>query len=380
MSNPLTRRDFAIRTASLGLAGFNLAGFNRATRLTPAAVLAAAGQASRSENSPAAADTYSVDPYSADPYSLVDPELLPVLKQFPAYELTAEMAIKFRQTPGAPPLPAPAPQPVERHIPGPAGAPEVRVWVVDPAPLEKGKPLLLHMHGGGFMMTDPNLMPQIQGIATDCHCVVVSVDYRLAPETRYPGALEDNYAALKWVHAHAAELGIDRSRIAVGGESAGGTHAASLAIHARDRNEVPIIFQLLIYPALDDRTGSSHPPPPAIGNFIWTASANRLAWSSLLGVPAGSSKVPAAAVPARVASVAGLPPAWIGVGSVDLFVEEDMEYARRLVHAGVGTELLVARGAFHGFDLLVPDAEVSKQFSASWKSALRRAFGGGKAV
>jgi acetyl esterase/lipase len=375
MSNPLTRRDFAIRTA-----GFGLAGFNRATRLTPVAALAATGQTSRSETSPAAAGIHSAEPYSLDPYSLVDPELLPVLKQFPAYELTAEMAIKFRQMPGAPPLPAPAPQPVERHIPGPAGAPEVRVWVVDPAPLEKGKPLLLHMHGGGFMMTDPNLMPQIQGIATDCHCVVVSVDYRLAPETRSPGALEDNYAALKWVHAHAAELGVDRSRIAVGGESAGGTHAASLAIHARDRNEVPIIFQLLIYPALDDRTGSSNPPPPAIGNFIWTASANRLAWSSLLGVPAGSSTVPAAAVPARVASVAGLPPAWIGVGSVDLFVEEDMEYARRLVHAGVGTELLVARGAFHGFDLLVPDAEVSKQFSASWKSALRRAFGGSKAV
>jgi acetyl esterase/lipase len=236
------------------------------------------------------------------------------------------------------------------------------------------------MHGGGFMMTNPMLMPQIQGIATDCHCVVVSVDYRLAPETRYPGALEDNYAALKWVHAHAAELGIDRSRIAVGGESAGGGHAASLAIHARNRNEVPIIFQLLIYPQLDDRTGSSHPPPPAVGNFLWTASANRLAWSSLLGVPAGSSKVPVAAVPARVASVASLPPAWIGVGSIDLFVEEDMEYARRLVHAGVATELLVVRGAFHGFDLLVPDAEASKQFSASWKSALRKAFATGKAV
>jgi len=252
--------------------------------------------------------------------------------------------------------------------------------VVDPAPSEKGKPLLLHMHGGGFMMIGPGWMPQIQGIATDCHCVVVSVDYRLAPETRYPGSLEDNYAALKWVHAHAAELGIDRSRIAVGGESAGGTHAASLAIHARDRNEVPIVFQLLIYPSLDDRTGSSHPAPSAVGRFMWNASANRLAWSSLLGVPAGSSKVPVAAVPARVASVAGLPPAWIGVGALDLFVEEDMEYARRLVHAGVATELLVVRGAFHGFDLLVPDAEASQQFSASWKSALRKAFATGKAV
>jgi acetyl esterase/lipase len=381
MSNQLTRRDFAIRSAGFGLAGFNLA-----WRLAPAATLAEAEQASRSETSPAV----------ADPYSLVDPELLPVLKQFPAYNLSAEMVGKFRQMPGMPPLPAPAPQPVERHIPGPPGAPEVRLWVVDPAPLEKGKPLLLHMHGGGFMMTDPNLMPRLQEIATDCHCVVVSVDYRLAPETRYPGSLEDNYAALKWVHAHAAELGIDRSRIAVGGESAGGGHAASLAIHARDRNkrdrsepdrdkpdrkkeDLPICFQLLIYPALDDRTGSSHPAPPAIGHFLWTASANRLAWRSLLGVPAGSSKVPVAAVPARVASVAGLPPAWIGVGAIDLFVEEDMEYARRLVHAGVATELLVMRGAFHGFDLLVPDAEASKQFSASWKSALRKAFGAGKA-
>jgi acetyl esterase/lipase len=375
--NQLTRRDFALRTAGFGLAGLGLT-----MGLAPAATLAEAEQASRSETSPPV----------ADPYSLVDPELLPVLKQFPAFELSAEMVVKFRQMPGMPPLPAPAPQPVERHIPGPPGAsearaPEVRLWVVDPAPLEKGKPLLLHMHGGGFMMTDPMLMPRLQGIATDCHCVVVSVDYRLAPETRYPGALEDNYAALKWVHAHSAELGIDRSRIAVGGESAGGGHAASLAIHARDRNkrdrneeDVPICFQLLIYPELDDRTGSSNPAPPAIGQFMWTASANRLAWSSLLGVPAGSSKVPVAAVPARVASVAGLPPAWIGVGSIDLFVEEDMEYARRLVHAGVATELLVVRGAFHGFDLLVPDAEASKQFSESWKSALRKAFATGKAV
>jgi acetyl esterase/lipase len=358
--NQLTRRDFAIRTA----------GFALALGLAPAATLAEAQQASRSETSPAI----------ADPYSLVDPELLPALKQFPAFDVSGELVRQFRQMPGMPSLPAPAPQPVERRIPGPKGSPEVRLWVVDPAPLEKGKPVLLHLHGGGFMMTDPNLLPRIQGIATDCHCVVVSVDYRLAPETRYPGALEDNYAALKWVHAHAEELGIDRTRIAVGGESAGGGHAASLAIHARDRNEVPIVFQLLIYPQLDDRTGSTRPAPSGIGHFIWTASANRFAWSSLLGVPAGSSRVPVAAVPARVASVAGLPPAWIGVGAIDLFVEEDMEYARRLVHAGVATELLVVRGAFHGFDLLVPDAEASKQFSASWKTALRKAFATRKAV
>jgi acetyl esterase/lipase len=359
MSNQLTRRDFAIRTIGIGLA----LGLAEHT-------LADAQEASRTATSPAAADLYS----------LVDPELLPALKQFPAYDLSAEMVVKFRQLPAMPPLPAPAPQPMERHIPGPPGAPEVRLWIVDPAPAEKSKPALLHMHGGGFMMKDPMWMPRLQGIATDCQCIVVSVDYRLAPETRYPGPLEDNYAALKWVYAHATELGIDRSRIAVGGESAGGGHAASLAIHARDRKEVPIVFQLLIYPQLDDRTGSTNPAPPAVSQFIWSASANRLAWSSLLGVPAGSSAVPTAAVPARVASVAGLPPAWIGVGSIDLFAEEDMEYARRLVHAEVATDLLVVRGAFHGFDLFVPDAEASKRFSTSWKSALRKAFATGKAA
>ena len=244
------RRDFAIRSAGFGLA------LGRA----PAATRAEAEQASRSETSPVV----------ADPYSLVDPEFLPALTQFPAVDLSAEIVRKFRQSPSMPPLPGPAPRPMERHIPGPPGAPEVRLWVVDRAPAEKSKPVLLHMLGGGFMMPDPWLLPRLQGIATDCHYVVVSVDYRLAPEKAYSGSLDDNYAAaLKWVHAHAAELGIDRSRIAGGGESAGGGHAASLAIHARDRNEVP---------------------------------------------------------------VAGLPPAWSGVGALDLFVEEDMEYARRLVH------------------------------------------------
>ncbi len=359
MSDQLTRRDFAIRAAGLGLA----------MGLAPAATLAEAELAARAETSPAI----------VDPYSVVDPELVPTLKQFPAYDLSIDMVEKFRQMPGMPPLPAPAPQPVERHIPGASGAPEVHIWIVDPAPSEKNKPVLLHMHGGGFMMTDPMLMPVVQGIATDCHCVVVSVDYRLAPETHYPGALDDNYAALKWVYTHAAELGIDRSRIAVGGESAGGGHAANLAIYARDRKEVPIVFQLLIYPQLDDRTGSTRAVPDSIGHFLWTANTNRLAWSLLLGVPAGSSTVPAGAVPARVASVAGLPPAWIGVGSIDLFVDEDMEYARRLVNAGVATELLVEPGAFHGFDVLVPKAEVSQQFSASWKTALRKAFATGKA-
>ena len=150
MSTQITRRDFAIRTAGFGLAGFGPARFGLGMTLAPPGRLAEAEQASRSRTSPAVADPYSLAPYSLDPHSFVDPELLPVLKQFPAYDLSAEMVAKFRQMPGMPPLPAPAPQPVERHIPGPRGAPEVRLWIVDPAPLEKGKPLLLHMHGGGL--------------------------------------------------------------------------------------------------------------------------------------------------------------------------------------------------------------------------------------
>lgn len=248
-------------------------------------------------------------PLPADPYSYVNPELLAALKQFaPDQDFTLDLVHQIRTMPGMPLLPAPALQPVERRVPGPAGAPAPRLWIVDPAPAEKNKPVLLYIHGGGFVMPDPSLMPQIQAIATDCGCVVVSPDYRLPPETRYPGALEDSYAALKWVYAHAAELGVDRSRIAVGGGSAGGGHAANLAIYARDRREVPLIFQLLIYPELDDRTGSTSPVPSPIGHFLWTAGSNRLAWSLLLGVAPGSAKVPVGSVPARVVSVEGLPP------------------------------------------------------------------------
>lgn len=147
-----------------------------------------------------------------------------------------------------------------------------------------------------------------------------------------------------------------------------------LAIAARDRGEVPIAFQLLIYPMLDDRTGSSRQVPPYIGAYVWGPASNRFGWSSLLGVPAGSRTVSAGAVPARVANLAGLPPAFIGVGSIDLFVAEDLEYARRLIDSGVPTELCVVPGAYHGFDIFAPEASVSKAFRASWSAALARAF------
>ena len=314
-----------------------------------------------------------------DPYAIVDPELVPALKALPKLVLNSQTLPTIRQQEvEPPPLPPPAPQPVGRRIPGPPGAPELRLTIVDPAPGQKGRPAFLHTHGGGYVARSVALaMTFLQTVAQTCNCVVVSVEYRLAPETRFPGSLEDNYTALRWLYTNADALGVDRKRIAVGGESAGGGHAAALAIAARDRKEIPIVFQLLIYPMLDDRTGSTRPVPPDIGEFIWTAESNVFGWTSLLGVPAGSPEVPAGAVPARVENLSGLPPAFIVVGGIDLFVDEDIEYARRLITAGVPAELHVVPGAYHAYDLLVPKASVTARFTEYWTTALRRALASG---
>ena|ERR1700719_2347432 len=313
---------------------------------------------------------------SEDKYAYVDPELIPLLKTWTTLSFDKQVLAEERKHPASfPVLPPPAPQPYERRIPGPAGAPDLRMVIVDPAPGAKNRPAFLDIHGGGYIAGFAGWNPPfIQTAAMSCGCVVVSADYRLAPETPFPGSLEDNYATLRWLHHNADTLGIDRTRIAVGGESAGGGHAAALSIAARDRKEFPILFQLLIYPMVDDRSGSTRPVPPHIGQFVWNTTSNRFGWSSLLGVPAGSAIVPTGAVPARTENLSGLPPAFISVGSLDLFVDEDIEYARRLNNAGVPTELHVTPGAFHGYDLLAPDASVSKRFTESWKVALSRAF------
>jgi acetyl esterase/lipase len=268
-----------------------------------------------------------------------------------------------------------------RRIARADGSPDVRVWIVDRRTQRTvPTPAVLHLHGGGYIGSSAALMfPTLKQLSTTLDCLVVSVDYRLAPETPFPGSLEDNYAALAWLHANAKELGVDPGRIAVMGESAGGGHAAALAIAARDRGEHALAFQVLVYPMLDDRTGSvSQPASGAVGAFIWTAPFNVLGWSCLLGMPAGSATPPHGAVPARVDNLAGLPPAWIGVGSLDLFHDEDVAYAARLKAAGVPTALDVAPGAYHGFDILVKDSPVSKAFTAAWMRALKTAFAGAR--
>ena len=265
-----------------------------------------------------------------------------------------------------------------RRVKGAPGQPDVTVWIIDrrARKTRSPTPAVLHIHGGGYIAGVPAMnFKALRRLSSELDCLVVSVDYRLAPRTRFPGALEDNHAALGWLHANAHELGIDRARIAVMGDSAGGGHAAALAIAARDRGQHALAFQVLIYPMLDDRTGSTRAPSsPRMGAQMWTAQANVFGWTSLMGVPAGSPAAPYGAVPARVDDLAGLPPAWIGVGSLDLFHDEDIVYAARLKAAGVPVILELVDGAYHGFDTLVADAPLAQAFTGSWMSALRRAF------
>ena len=263
---------------------------------------------------------------------------------------------------------------LEKLIPGPPNGPDLRVVIYTPSERGNSLPAYLHIHGGGFVSGAPEIRhaSSIQ-LSKSLGCVVVSVDYRLAPEFPFPNGVEDCYAALRWLHQNVGVMGVDRGRIAIGGESAGGGLAAALAHLARDRGECPVCFQLLIYPMLDHRTAFSTTPKPYAGEFVWTVHNNRFAWSALLGASTGTDEVSPYASAARAKNFVGLPPAFIGVGALDLFLDEDLDYARRLVGAGVSTELHLYPGAFHAFDL-VADARVSQDFRRHWHDALRRAF------
>lgn len=315
----------------------------------------------------------------AEDLSFVDPELRPMARQMQAVtaslaNLSAEALPAFRSNSAAAPPLGDVPW-EERQIAGRNGAPDVTIYVVNAKP-GTSRPGILFMHGGGYVLGSARSdLPATQELAKELDCAIVNVEYRLAPETPWSGSLEDNYAGLKWLHDHADELGVDRTRIAVMGASAGGGHAALLALTARDRGEVPLAFQLLVYPMLDDRTGSTRQQPSNIGAVLWSPGANRFGWRAFLGQEPGGANAPVGAVPARFADLSGLPPTWIGVGDIDLFVDEDIEYARRLVQAGVPTELLVVPGAFHAFDAMGAQTTVGKRFNKAKLNALRRAFG-----
>jgi acetyl esterase/lipase len=225
-------------------------------------------------------------------------------------------------------------------------------------------PALLWIHGGGYVIGNAQQDDKLcHRFTRELGITVASVDYRLAPEHPYPAPLEDCYSALTWLAGLPA---VDPARVAIGGASAGGGLAAALALLARDRGEITPTLQLLAYPMLDDRSGAEPDNP----NYrLWTPKSNRFGWAAYLG-----NTDPQVAVPARRADLSGVAPAWIGVGTNDLFHDEDLAYAERLTAAGVPCHVEVVSGAFHGFDQIVPKAAVSRSFFASQCASLRTAL------
>lgn len=224
---------------------------------------------------------------------------------------------------------------------------------------------LLWIHGGGYLLGSPEQDDALcRRYVQRLGIVVAAARYRLAPEHPYPIPLEDCYTVLTWL---AGLPGVDADRIAIGGASAGGGLAAALGFLARDRGEVSPVLQVLSYPMLDDRTVGPDLDKP--GFRLWNTRSNRFGWTSYLG---GAD--PAVAVPARRTDLAGLAPAWLGVGTLDLFCAEDLAYAARLNAAGVECEVHEVPGAFHGFDGLAPKAAVSQAYFDSTCASLRRAL------
>ncbi|WP_018331235.1 alpha/beta hydrolase [Actinomycetospora chiangmaiensis] len=264
---------------------------------------------------------------------------------------------------------APGVEVTERTVPG--GVP-VLLYDGGSRPTPSGA--LLWIHGGGHLVGHPGMDHDLASrFAAEAGVLVVSVDYRLAPEDPFPADLDDCVVALRWLQDHAAELGVDPDRIAVGGASAGGGLAAATVHRAHDEGR-PVAFALLEYPMLDDRTALAR-VPGGRGRFVWDARMNRRAWTAYVGRPAGSAGVPDGAAPARRRDLAGLPPTWIGVGDQDLFHDEDVSYAGRLRAAGVPVELHVEPAMYHGADANVPAAPSMRAFRGRMVTALRTAVG-----
>jgi acetyl esterase/lipase len=258
------------------------------------------------------------------------------------------------------------------NIPGPPGAPELTVRIYQTENKAGITPGFLWVHGGGYVVGDFELDdPICRQLTLAGECVVVSVNYRRAPEHPYPIPLEDCYSTLKWMAAQ-DELQIDRSRICVGGASAGGGLSAALALLARDRGEIKLAWQLLLYPMIDDRN-TELPSETVPNTLVWTRESNYYGWHAYLGHEPGTKDVEPYAAPARAENLEGVAPAFIGTGDLDLFTEESLYYAAKLVAAGVPTEVHVYPGVPHGFDgILAPQAEVSKKFRHDTLWAFKR--------
>lgn len=258
----------------------------------------------------------------------------------------------------------------DRNIPGPDGSPEVGVRIYKPVDVSASLPGMFFIHGGGMIMGSiegENLKAAM--LCETIQAVVVSVEYRLAPENPHPAPVQDCYEALVWMSKNATELGFDPDRLAIVGGSAGGGLAIATALMARDQEFPKLCFQMANYPMIDDRNET--PSSKEITDVgIWDREANLEAWDWYLGGKPADEY----AAPARAKNLSDLPPTFIDVGEIDLFRDEDIEFATRLLQAGVTTELHVYPGAYHASEAFAPDAELSKQIWAKRIEALKRAL------
>ena len=271
-------------------------------------------------------------------------------------------------------LPPDAIDKTEHLVPGRDGAPPVRVLLYRPSHADRPSPVYLNIHGGGLVAGLPE-QDEVANrrIAALLGCIVVAPAYRLAPETTFPGPLNDCCAALDWIVHNAATFHADVTRIAVGGSSAGGGLAAALALKTRDEGTVRLRALMLVFPMLDDRTGSSRATSLYAGEFVWTSAQNCFGWSCYLGKPAGGSSPEPYSAPGRADDLAGLPPVFVGCGALDLFLDENIAFAQRLMHTGIPCELHIYPGAYHAFQY-VAAAEVTKNFQRDFLGALGRAL------
>jgi acetyl esterase/lipase len=248
----------------------------------------------------------------------------------------------------------------ERTVPGLGDDPDITLLICTPAGATGTLGCVYHTHGGGMIIGDRFTgLPGVLDWAERFGLVVVSVEYRLAPETPHPGPVDDCYAGLLWTAGHAGELGFDPGRLLVAGGSAGGGLAAAIALRARDEDGPALLGQMLMCPMLDDRndTPSAH---QMAGLGVWDRAANEMGWTALLGDARGGPGVSPYAAPARAADLSGLPPAFIDCGSAETFRDEDVAYASRIWQAGGRAELHVWPGGFHGFDGMAPAAAISQ--------------------
>lgn len=308
---------------------------------------------------------------------LVDPEIHPLL-EMPDMDIRAETLQDIRDNPriqlsDLPPPPFPV---TEAFAPVPGG-PDVKLVVINPPSEKKGRAALLHMHGGGMVLGNADMAKMGKPeIALEHDCVIVSVDYRLAPETPFPGPQEDNYAGLVWLVENAESLGVDPNRIILYGESAGGGLAAALALMARDRGGPKLAGQALIYPMLDWRTGGPDDrwSNAHTGEFIWNRERNQFGWKCLKGDYDPVDERKGWFSPSLADDLSGLPRTYLSTGALDLFLDENLDYGRRLIDAGVPTEMHVYPGAIHAFEF-VPDTTLQVQSRADFKRGLQRLMG-----